>query len=211
MASIAGIFLWGDYFLPLRQSLFPDFLGLPKNVALQDENMALRTELERLLSVKEAVSHFTAHVLIADVYSKYPFNNKSELIIAVGSKDGVKSKMAVLSDGLLIGRIVNVGERSSSVRTIFDKSFELSVKIGEKRTNGLFKGGPVPLVSLISKDAGVKSGEGVISANVDLPFALPLGEISDIRDESGEIWQTAMLRVPYILENIKMVSIIDNF
>ena len=211
MASLTALFFWGDFLLPVRRSLLPNIFSVPSAEILQAENMALSVELAGLLSLKESVSYFTPNTLLAEVYSRYPFNAKNELTIAVGSVGGVKPGMAVLFNELLIGRVKETRERVSLVKTIFDPSFELSVKIGDENSNGLFKGGPNPQVTLIGKDTNVKSGSGVISANIDLPYGLPLGEISDIHDEAGKIWWAASLQIPYDLETVNVVSVITNF
>lgn len=211
LALLAALFLWGDFFLPLRQAFLPDIFHTPQLETLQSENMALRVELERLLSIKEQVARADPNALLTEVYSRYPFNNKNELVIAAGAADGVKPKMAVMTNGLLLGRVEQVGEHQSLVKTIFDANLQLSVKIGGKSVNGLFKGGLSPEISLIPKEAGIKPGSGVFSANTDLPYGLPLGEVAEISDESGGIWQTALLKVSYDLENLKIVSVIINF
>lgn len=208
---LLALFLWGDFFLPLRHALLPNIFQTPQFSALQNENMALRVELEHLLSLKETVSHVTPNAVLAEVYSRYPLNNKSELLINVGAAEGVKPKMAVVVNGLLLGRVEQVKDHLSSVKTIFDSTLELSVKVGDKGANGLFRGGHSPTVSLITKEVDVKLGSGIFSANTDVPLGLPLGEVADIHDEPGEIWRTATLRVPYDLENIKVVSVITNF
>jgi cell shape-determining protein MreC len=204
-------FMWGDFFLPIRHALLPSFFNIPSESVLKEESASLRIELEKLLSLKDKVSHFAPETVSAEVYSNYPFNDKGLLVITAGTRSGLKPKMAVVADGLLIGRIEEVHEYLSLVKTIFDSSFELSVKIGATGVNSLFKGGPNPQVSLISKDIDVKPGAGVISANKDLPYGLPVGEIADIHDESGEIWRTASLRIPYDPENLGAVSVITNF
>ena len=211
LAFMAGLFWWGDFFLPLRHALLPEVFRTSQLEALQAENMALRVELERFTSLKDQVSHTAPGALLTEVYSRYPFNNKNEILIAAGTADGVKPKMAVTVNGLLVGRVEQSGDHLSLVKTIFDADLQLAVKVGDKGVNGLFKGGLSPEVSLIPKEAGVRPGSGVFSANTDLPYGLPLGEVADIRDEPGEIWQTALLNIPYDLENIKIVSVITNF
>lgn len=211
LVFLAVLFVWGDFFLPARHMLLPNLFRISGENVLREENASLRVELERLLSLKDKVSHFTPEVVSAEVYSSYPFNDKNLLVIAAGTRSGIKPKMAVVVNGLLIGRVEETHEYVSSVKTIFDPSFELSVKIGTGVVNSLFKGGSNPQVSLISKDIEVKSGAGVVSANKDLPYGLPLGEIADIHDESGEIWRTASLRIPYDPENLGVVSVITNF
>lgn len=211
MGAIAVLFFWGDFLLPIRRTLLPDIFSVPSEENLRAENMALGIELEKLLSLKESVSHFTPDALKVEIYSRYPFNNKDELIMAAGSVAGIKAGMAVLYNGLFIGRVKEIRERVSLVKTIFDPSFELSVKIGDGKNNGLFKGGSNPKITLIGKEADIKSGSGVFSANIDLPHGLPLGEVADIYDETGGVWRTASLKIPYDLQTISAVSVITNF
>jgi cell shape-determining protein MreC len=203
--------VWGDRFAyPLRQ-----FMGLiPRTQSVQDletENAALRAELENYSSLKEAVLHFTPDLLTAVLYSAYPWNAKHSIVIGAGSDEGVGVGMAVEENGVLLGVVVQSFAHTSEVRTVFDKNFEMPVKIGADRVDGLLKGGTVPEVTLIAKAKQVVRGDSVYSASAEVPFGMPLGMIGKTTSMEGEIWESALLDLTYDFANIPAVQVITNF
>src|SRR3989344_1922065 len=157
------------------------------------------------------VSGFERNMVAAAVYSSYPFSSKDALVIAVGEAGGVKPKMGVTANGLLVGKVVQVSRDASLVQTVFDRNFEMPVRLGEGRSDALLKGGASPVVSLIPREAETKAGAGVYSASAELPMGIPLGELGEIEGSDGEVWEAAPLRVPYDIYELKLVSVIINY
>ena len=210
VAALGVFILGGNWFSRLERAagLRPSAGDSIEN--LRAENTALRVELEKLLGLKRQVLRFEPNVITAATYSSYPFSSKDTLIIAAGELAGVKPKMAVTANGLLIGRVTQVSKDASIVQTVFDRNFEMPVRLGDGRFDALLKGGASPVVSLIPREAEVKIGAGVYSASAELPLGIPLGELGEIEGSDGEVWEAATLRIPYDIYGLKFVSVIVN-
>lgn len=147
----------------------------------------------------------------AKIYSTYPFNNRAEIVIGAGINDGVKEAMGVMVDGdFLLGQIVKVYENYSVVRTIFDPTWRLSVRIGPREVDALLEGGFVPHLTMIAKDAPIAEGQVVYSASKDFKYGLPLGKIHNITDSSTAVFLEGELETPYSLNQVREVIVISN-
>lgn len=177
------------------------------------ENELLKAELARLTPLagllppqNEAVPQF------AEVYSRYPFSTRHELVVAVGSTDGVRSGAPVFaptntaSPGL-IGIVTETRERSATVRTIFDPAFRTAVRIGANGADALLVGGPEPTVTLIPKDAPVQPGDIVIAASPELPIGTPFGTLGILEPANDQAFKNAKVVVSYDIAALRIVRI----
>jgi len=212
VALAAFLVFGGDKVMYFKHIIAPAyFASSAGDNSLLAENTALRAELEKLLYIKDAVTHFKPEFLGAAVYSQYPFSSKNEIAVGVGSANGVRIGMPVIAGDILFGVIRNIYPNYSVAVTVFDNSFEIPVKIGDSGVDGLFMGGAVPKVTLIPHEAKIATGDAVYSASADTPYGLPLGSISGINEDKGGAWKAADLMVPYNISNLRAVSVITNY
>jgi len=189
-------------------SLFGDVLGagfdnaedLKRRVdVLEDENESLRIQL--LGKENDAVRSIK-------VYSSYPFSSRSELAIAAGESQGIKSGEAVVHSGtILVGQVKSVLKSSSVVTTIFDPSWEMAVRIGDSEVDALMSGGNELSISLIPQDALVEEGDTVISADKNFPYGLELGYIKELHNTEGDVFQEAALEPTLKLKTLRDVTV----
>ncbi len=174
----------------------------------------VKTNLTALLTLNSldepvAVTQNGRSALIAQVYSTYPFNNHSILTIAAGSEDGVKVGMVVTTDGnYLLGQVTEVFENHSNVRTIFDKNWQLSVRIGQQRVDALLISGQQPLLTMIDRKSIVLEGDEVVSASRDFPFGMKIGTITGVQEAREVSFQEGRLAMPYQENDLKEVAVI---
>ncbi len=181
------------------------------------ENEILRAEVYRLEALNEQ-SAGGLNSVAASVFSRYPFNFKNEILIDVGENGALKSGQPVVflgesglsSRGLLLGKINKVFRESSLVRTIFDKEWQSSVRIGKKGHLALLQGGGEPVIRLIPKDAKISVGDVVYSVQPEFPNSLPVGEVSEVGLSSDQVFQEAKLSFPYDFSSIKAVAVLTN-
>ena len=116
------------------------------------------------------------------VYSSYPFSDKSEILISVGSNDGVEVGSAVVSNNFLVGKIKEVYKSTSVVSTVMDPGMKIPARIGEKEIDALYAGGLHPQLDLIDSKEAIKAGEIIISADPNLPYGLGLGKTMSVKE-----------------------------
>ena len=177
--------------------------------SLRLENQSLRAQLEQTESRTSLVKEGKRQMLSASVYSTYPFTSGNELFISAGEEHGVALGLAVLpAPGLFLGKIKTLDTRQSVVQTLFDRGWELPVKIGERKIDALLVGGQRPMLTLISKNKVVTSGETVYLASKEFPYALTLGVTSEVVPSDAGLFQEASLEVPYAISDLSSVLIL---
>jgi rod shape-determining protein MreC len=174
------------------------------------ENETMKAEVAKLRAVQSELSERASNYLIALVYSRYPFNFKNELLVNVGARDGVAPGSAVIFGGILIGEVERVFDGTSLIMTVFDNRFKLPVRIGDGGVQSLLQGGSSPKAALIPREAGITAGDIVYSASPNFPYGLPIGEITDVKISSDQLFNEAQLKFGYDANSIMTVLIEKN-
>ncbi len=222
---VLGLAFWGrDAILVFFNNLRLTFTGAAdpnfnyQNFsALETENAGLKAELSNYLRFKNATGTPVFgggryEYLSAEVQSDYPFNDYAAIVIGAGAKDGLKPGMPVLEgDGVLIGKVNTVSGSQSEVETIFDPAWRSAVVIGSGRTKALLSGGTTPNLDLIPKNAGVQTGDQVLSIATDLPIDLLVGGISSLSANPSGLWAKATLTLPWEPGNLDKIYVVTNF
>ena len=151
-------------------------LAKEKNIVLLEENQKLVKELDKknflllenhrlkkLLKVQEVdyVKKITARILI-DAYK----DAGSLVYIDVGKKDGLKINDLVFNEKGLLGRIIELGQNSSKVLTIFDENSVVPVVSVNTKQSFFVQGGNKRLkLKHIENKFDLKHGELVVSTD----------------------------------------------
>ena len=175
---------------------------------LESENLALKAELAKLKDIKDQLSEWSDDYVAASVYSSYPLNIKRELIVNVGKNQGIQGGEAVLFKRFLVGRVEEVRDDTSIVRTVFDDRWQSTVRIGSSGVDALLRGGGSPRATLIKKSEEVLSGTVLYDTTPDFPYALPIGEIGEMRLSSDGLFQEASISLRYDLAEMRNVLIL---
>jgi cell shape-determining protein MreC len=150
-------------------------LGLIGLVFFGNALVANKTNLAAVITLQPLekpafIKQGNRETLIARIYSTYPFNHRNFLTVNAGFADGVALGMAVSTDGnFLLGQVTEVFEYTSNIRTIFDKNWTISVRLGTKATDALLVSGQDPQLTLIDKKAKAEEGAPVYSASRAFP------------------------------------------
>ena len=192
LSLLAAFFIFGNF-------VVPRFFGSSE---LEKEVSALKLENESLKSALTVKSQESGVGKTARIYSTYPLNNRHELTIALGQVDGIKEGMpAVLAGNVVIGQVVKTAANYSSVRTVFDPDWKISVRIGNSASNALLAGGPEPKLTLIDKKFLINEGDVVYSAAKGFPYGAVIGRVGRILDSPTAVFKEAELILPYELDN----------
>lgn len=144
------------------------------------------------------------------VFSNYPFNNFSKIVLEGGSDIGVKENMPVLINGeFLLGRISEVKNKKAVVETIFSSTWKSSVFVGDKKVKGLLEGGINPIVNFVLNENKIESGTHIYNADERFPLDLEIGNI--LEEKGNANWKSFAVSFPYDLNSINEVWVITNF
>lgn len=146
------------------------------------------------------------------VFSNYPFNNYSFLVIDEGSAEGLKVGMPVLaSENVLLGKITAVEGHQSEVQTFFDPSWKTSVFVGNGKINGLLDGGASPYVDFIPKNSTTTAGMSIVNADSGFPMGLAIGTVDSVESVNNNLWLRAKIRPLFDLSSLHQAFVLTDF
>ncbi|MDD3032776.1 MAG: rod shape-determining protein MreC [Candidatus Pacebacteria bacterium] len=150
---------------------------------------------------------------IASVTGKNVFEDV--LTINLGSKDGIKTNMTVLtSEKALVGKILNVYEDYSEVLMITDKDSLIDIEIISRDVYALAKGDNNQKILLdnLEKDSEVLEGDICITSPLGGQYdeGFLVGKIIKKNDLASEVFETGEIKPFFTLKDLDKVLIIQN-
>src|SRR5208337_1698134 len=145
----------------------------------EDARMARR--VQTLLAFKE---QYVENTVAAQVIGTSGSEQSRVLYIDKGSKDGIKTDMAVITPTGIVGKIVQVFPASAQVLPINDQFSGVGAVLQETRLQGILKGSQNGTTTLqyIMSDEKVEPGEEVLTSGGDriFPKGLPVGKVVSV-------------------------------
>ncbi len=175
--------------------------------ALAAENESLKAELAVLQGVAAELPQGSPSGTLALVYSQYPFNFKSELLVSAGADEGVAAGDAATFHGVLVGTVRRVFPHEALVMTVFDDGFRMAARIGKSGYDTLLSGGASPRAESIVKGAAVAPGDIVYSAAPGIPYGMPIAIVQATDTSPDGLFEEASLGFAYDINAIRSVVI----
>jgi len=181
---------------------------------LEVENEKMRQEL----NLTETLSEFEP--LSATVISRSPDQWMETLVINVGSNDGVRKNLAVMSGNGLIGRVIEVTPNSSKVLLLTsEQSNEGVVSARVQTESGASANGIVSsydaktknyIMTQVDPDAEIKAGDMVITSGLGgvTPSTLLIGEVASAQMDDYGLFQTVNILPAGEMTDIRFVTVI---
>ena len=147
----------------LNQKLIEENISLKKQLDKNNFLIIENNRLKNLMNIKDVnyVKKITARVLI-DAYK----DDGSIIYIDVGKKDGLKINDVVFNEKGLIGRVIELGNSSSKVLTIFNQNSIIPVISIESKKSFFVQGKKDKLtLKHIDKKFDLNHGEYVVSTD----------------------------------------------
>ncbi len=145
----------------------------------EDARMAQR--VQTLLAFKE---QYVESTLAAQVIGTSGSEQSRVLYIDKGSRDGIKTDMAVITPTGIVGKIVQVFPTSAQVLPINDQFSGVGAVLKDTRLQGILKGSQNGATTLqyIMSDEKVEPGEDVLTSGGDriFPKGLPVGRVVSV-------------------------------
>lgn len=170
-------------------------------------------ELRKTLAFKERTQHST---IGADVIGYSTDSPRSELLINRGSRDGVRpGAPAIAGDGVLVGRVHTVDAQKSTILLLRDTRSKILALItrDDAAIHGIAEGRFNVGVDLtfIPVTEVLKQGDVVITSGLQEGIAAGfiIGTVQEVRKKPEDLFQTAVLAIPYPKEPPPVISIIS--
>lgn len=201
---------------------------------LQEENQALKAQLEQLLAENNQLEEYRQENLrlrqllrlkesmegkftleAAEVIARDIKNWDSRLTINKGSRHGLKKGMAVITYKGLVGRISSVSNETAEVLLLFDKQGAVAGLLQQSRFPGVVEStsdnsGLLQMIHLPA-DAPVTKNQVVVTSGLGgvIPAGLRIGYVVDVKEEPNGLMKRALIK-PFVdmdrLEEVMVVT-----
>ncbi len=210
--------------LEIENDLTKHFNLSKNNLALQKENIRLRSKLKESLYQVEGKLFKVDDTLYKQQYSYLPatvinssVNKRNNYFtLNIGQKQGVYKGQGVFSDKGVIGIIHNSSEHYSVVKTILTKDINIDVSIEPKGLFGLLKwnGNDAKRGSIygVSNDLGVKKWSKVITKGGSgiFPRGLVIGVVEKVKPIAGEPQWEIIVKFQENFRTLQRVYVVKN-
>ena len=151
----------------------------------------------------------------ASVIGRDPSPFLHYIIINIGSNDGVRRGMPVVTNQGLVGRIDAVIADAARVQLVTDPSSAVNVRLQNADTDSVLIGSVTGDLSLemISQDVDVQEGDVVLTSGLggDYPADLLVGQLINLRKRDYELFQEAAVQSTVDFYRLEIVLVITNF
>lgn len=147
----------------------------------------------------------------ANVVSYSPDNVRRTFVINRGSRDGVQAGQAVVSSGVLVGKIERVDQATATVGLVSDPEFRIQAIGQSGRSRGILTGeiGVGLRLEQIAQNEIIDQGENVLTAGSDrIPKGILVGRTESVDKSDNEIFQAATVRSPLDFERLEIVFVV---
>lgn len=176
---------------------------------IKQENNKLRSFVNFKASLEESL-------MLANVISTPTANSpiNSRVILDKGIKDGIIHGLAVVdSNGMMIGKIIDLKNHTAKICLITEKNCELAVMIqGDQITSGISNGelNLITKMNYIPQTQPIELEDIVVTSGLEsnIPAGLIIGNVVQIFQESNDVWKSAIIEPKSKLDNIGIVAII---
>jgi len=178
-----------------------------RDAALFRTAFADKQELEAMLHYKAPPGFPTDFDLVHTRVIAHPTPFDQRIVVAAGSRDGIREDAPVITTGGLVGRVTEVTAHSARVSLLVDGATGVSAEAVSTGARGVLRGRPgsetLDLQS-VPKREQVREGDRVVTAGSRLgqlpskyPRGIPIGEVSSVTRTDIEA-ETDVQVEPYV-------------
>jgi len=224
----------GQTWVSTRYLAVIDFLTVPRDVAsMRQRNVELEAEVARLqtqvIELQQQVTETQILSALVDFARASPENTYKAatvigrdpspflryVIINIGSNDGIRGGMPVVTDQGLVGRVDAVTADAARVQLITDPASAVNVSLQNSKTEAMLVGSITSDLSLdmISQDVTVQPGDVVLTSGLGggYPPNLLVGQVISVRKLDYELFQQATVQPIVNYDQLQFVLVITNF
>jgi rod shape-determining protein MreC len=193
---------------------------------LQGENQQLRIQSAQTAAMARENDQLRALIgwqrqtpwklKLANVIVRDPANWWRSVQIDLGSRDGLRENLPVLTPDGLVGRVASVGYARSQVVLLGDPNCRVSARVENPAHDIGVIGASGPLdtslveLTYLSGNADLKSGEGVVTSGEGeiFPPGIPIGQVVDSRAVEFGLYTEARVKLSTNLGALEQVWVL---
>lgn len=182
-----------DYIYYLRDYLYDTNNNV---IVFKEENNALKKEIKELKNLLE-LKNTNYKLKYASVISRNTKDYFEEVIIDVGKKDGIKENLAVITKDGLIGKIIKVTNKTSTVRLITSSNIYNKISVNIEADNKIVTGIITSYDSLtnsltiegITENVNIQTGSLVTTTGLSdiYPSGILVGRVSRVMKDNFDL------------------------
>lgn len=210
-----------------NSSFFTDISNLKtENKELQEKNSKLEQSLRELENIKTENETLKEYLGLTEKYSGYKtipgdvinkdISNYSKTItLNIGSKDGVKVDMTVISEEGLVGHVISVTESTAKVQTISDPGSSVSAMMSTTKDSIVCKGTlenkSMLKAMYIPTEASVIQGDTIQTSGLGgiYPKGIKIGTIKKVVDTENLTDRYALVETAVDFNKLNSVLVIN--
>lgn len=172
-------------------------------------------ENEKLRKVLSFQDNQNFSAIVASIIAKEEAGeDRRDLVINRGRQDGLRPGLGVVSDeGGVVGKVVEVKDRTAKICLVTSPGCRLAATVqNQLKTQGLTDGdlGLTIKMSYIPQLEKIAQDDLVITSGLDgdIPRGFVIGRVTQVMNESNEVWQEATIEPLINFNNLTIVSVI---
>ena len=184
--------------------------------ALQAQNaqsVSLKRQLEQAQSLLKLRQQLGLSGVTATVVAESLSNFEWSVTIDRGSSDGVKSGAPVVNGQGLVGHVIQVGTRWSTVQLVIDPHSFVGGRLASSGETGLIAGqrNKDLRMDLVNPDAKVTAGEQVVTSGLQgglYPPEIVVGLVSHVYQQPGTLTKQIAIRPSVDFSSLEFVLVV---
>ncbi len=196
------------------EALHEDVVRLQSQLLQMKE---LQQENDRLRRMLEFKTSSNLRLKPARVINRSASNWWVAMDVDVGTDDGVKPNMAVISAEGLVGKTTEVGRRVARVLLIADPNCKAAAMTESTRDSGIVEGDTQGnlenarcVMRFINRNSQVSTNDQVMTSGLDelYPKGVVVGRITEVKEEQFGLYKTAVLEPSADLMRLEEVFVV---
>ena len=207
--------VWFGYLYLVGASRENEFLRL--RVSELEADLVRLNELEqsnvRLSELLRFRGRWQSSGVGARVIGRDPQPGFHSFVIDLGSRDHMRSGLAVVAPGGVVGKVTDVGLRASRVMLLTDNDSGIDAIVQRSRERGIVQGARDggARMNYLRRDVDVVAGDLVITSGLDgiFPKGVRIGVVAEIRLEHRGLLHSAEIEPSVHLDDLEEVLVVD--
>jgi rod shape-determining protein MreC len=191
-----------------NQRLKSQVADLQQKLSSDTELAAQNAELRKQLNLGDIRPE---SLIAAEVLSYQPDNFRQFLTIGRGSKDGIQTGMAVVSQGSLVGIVKDVAPTTAKVFLVVDPNFKVAAidQSQDSRPSGTIHGvlGGGLVMDKIAQNENIKTGDTIITSGLggDVTKGIIIGRVQSVDRRDNGVFQSAEVSTDIPFQRLEIV------
>jgi rod shape-determining protein MreC len=194
-----------------NQRLRSEVASLRQQLAQSTELRAQNQQLRAQLGMGEVRPDT---LVAAEVIGYQPDNFRQFITIGRGSEDGLRSGMAVVSQGALVGTLQDVAPTTSKVFLIIDPNFRVTGldQTATNRPTGTIHGqiGSGLMMDKIAQNETIQAGDTIVTTGTgtEIPKGMIIGHVQTVDKKDNGVFQTAQVTSDVQFNRLEIVYVV---